>query len=133
MISCPPSAGSFPFASFLMSHSPFRYVPGCTVEYKGPTNTKGSRWVAVIKRGRDRGDHYKASVPYQEGPDQAARLAVQCFNAEGLTDRPREEHWQILGAALSLDGGDSYTYPVGPVSLASVLSMPAPARPEVEA
>ena len=113
-----------------LSDAPFSYIPGCTVEYKGPTNTKGSRWVAVIKRGRNRGDHYRASVPYQDGPDQAARLAVQCFNDEGITDSPREDKWQLLGAALSLDGGNSYAYPVGPVSLAPSLLAPANARPE---
>ena len=38
--------------------------------------------------------------------------------------------WQVLGAALSMDGGDRYTYPVGPVGLADVLPAPAPRRPE---
>ena len=110
--------------------SPFRYVPGCSVEYRGPTNTLGGRWVAVIRRGRDRGDCYRVTLPFADGPDAAAWAAVALFNAEGLTDRPRSEHWQVLGAALSMDGGDRYTYPVGPASLAPVLSMPAPARPE---
>lgn len=113
-----------------MAHSPFRYVPGCFVEYKGPTATKGGRWVAVIRRGRDRGDQYRATVPFNDGPDAAAWAAVSLFNAEGLTDRPREEHWQVLGAALSMDGGDRYSYPVGPVGLAGVLPAPAPRRPE---
>ena len=109
---------------------PFRYVPGCAVEYRGPTNTLGGRWVAVIRRGRDRGDHYRATVSFNEGPDAAAWAAVALFNAEGLTDRPRSEHWQVLGAALSMDGGDRYSYPVGPASLADVLPAPAPRRPE---
>lgn len=109
--------------------SPFRYVPGCTVEYRGPTETRGSRWVAVIRRGRDRSDCYRATVPFNDGPDAAARAAVALFNAEGLTDRPRCHHWELLGAALSMDGGDRYAYPVGPADLAPVLSSPAPARP----
>ena len=107
--------------------SPFRYVPGCSVEYRGPTNTLGGRWVAVIRRGRKRSDCYRATAPFSGpsgGPDAAARAAVAVINEkEGF-------NWQVLGAALSMDGGDRYTYPVGPASLAPVLSMPAPARPE---
>ena len=109
---------------------PFRYVPGCAVEYRGPTARRGSVWAAVIRRGRDRGDQYRATVPFNDGPDAAAWAAVAVFNAEGLTDRPRSEHWQVLGAALSMDGGDRYSYPVGPPSLADVLPAPAPRRPE---
>lgn len=103
--------------------SPFRYVPGCSVEYRGPTETRGSQWVAVIRRGRNRSDCYRATVPFKEGPDTAARAAVDRINAaEGF-------NWVLLGAALSMDGGDRYAYPVGPADLAPVLSMPAPARP----
>jgi len=104
--------------------SPFRYVPGCSVEYRGPTETRGSLWVAVIRRGRDRSDCYRATVPFNEGPDAAARAAVDRFNAAMASD------WVLLGAALSMDGGDRYAYPVGPADLAPVLSSPAPARPE---
>ena len=106
---------------------PFRYVPGCAVEYRGPTNTLGGRWVAVIRRGRDRSDCYRAEVPFSDGPDAAAHAAVDRFNAE-LPDPI--DRWQVLGAALSMDGGDRYSYPVGPVSLADVLPAPAPRRPE---
>ena len=113
-----------------MSSSPFRYVPGCSVEYRPATDRRGSQWVAVIRRGRQRSDCYRAAVPFSEGPDAAAWAAVALFNAEGLTDRPRSEHWQVLGAALSMDGGDRYSYPVGPVGLADVLPCPAPRRPE---
>ena len=103
--------------------SPFRYVPGCFVEYRGPTETRGGRWVAVIRRGRDRSDCYRATVTFKDGPDAAARAAVDCFNAAEGFD------WVLLGAALSMDGGDRYAYPVGPADLAPVLSSPAPARP----
>ena len=113
-----------------MPDFPFRYVPGCAVEYRGPTNSRGSVWAAVIRRGRDRCDQYRAAVPFADGPDAAAWAAVALFNAEGLTDRPRSEQWQVLGAALSMDGGDRYSYPVGPASLAGVLPAPAPRRPE---
>ena len=106
---------------------PFRYVPGCAVEYRGPTNTLGGRWVAVIRRGRDRSDQYRATVSFNEGPDAAAWAAVDRFNAE-LADPI--DRWQVLGAALSMDGGDRYSYPVGPASLADVLPAPAPRRPE---
>jgi hypothetical protein len=104
--------------------SPFRYVPGCSVEYRGPTDTLGGRWVAVIRRGRDRSDCYRATVAFEDGPDAAARAAVDRFNAAMDSD------WVLLGAALSMDGGDCYAYPVGPAELAPVLSSPAPARPE---
>ena len=43
-----------------MPESPAHYVPGCSVEYRGPTNTHGGRWVAVIRRGRKRSDCYRA-------------------------------------------------------------------------
>ena len=102
--------------------TPFRYVPGCSVEYRGPTETRGSRWVAVIRRGRDRSDCYRATVPFNDGPDAAARAVVDRFNAA------MESDWVLLGAALSMDGGDRYAYPVGPADLAPVLSSPAPAR-----
>ena len=108
-----------------MSHSPFRYVPGCAVEYRGATARGGSQWVAVIRRGRDRGDCYRAAVPYADGPDAAARAAVARFNDAMANDGP--DRWELLGAALSMDGGDRYAYPVGPAHLAPVLPLVAPA------
>lgn len=111
-----------------MPEFPFRYVPGCAVEYRGPTHTLGGRWVAVIRRGRDRGDQYRATVSFNEGPDAAAWAAVARINAELESDGLGP--WQVLGAALSMDGGDRYSYPVGPASLADVLPAPAPRRPE---
>lgn len=107
-----------------MSCYPFRYVPGCSVEYRPATDTCGSVWVAVIRRGRQRSDCYRATVPFNDGPDAAARAAVEKINEKEGFD------WILLGAALSMDGGDRFTYPVGPTDLAPVLSMPAPARPE---
>ena len=106
---------------------PFRYVPGCAVEYRGATARRGSVWAAVIRRGRDRSAQYRATVSFNEGPDAAAWAAVDRFNAE-LPDPI--DRWQVLGAALSMDGGDRYSYPVGPASLADVLPAPAPRRPE---
>ena len=109
-----------------MSSAPFRYVPGCSVEYRGPTSARGSRWVAVIRRGRQRSDCYRASVSFADGPDAAARAAVDRLNAELFADGL--DHWQVLGAALSMNGGDTYAYPVGPAALSDVL--PCPARAE---
>lgn len=108
-----------------MSSSPFRYVPGCTVEYRGPTEKRGSVWAAVIRRGLGRADVYRASVSFKEGPDAAARAVVDRIN------QALDFEWVVLGAALSMNGNDRYAYPVGPADLAPVLSMPAPARPEV--
>ena len=99
-------------------HSPFRYVPGCTVTYKGATNTRGSQWVAIVRRGNQRADTFRASVPYADGPDAAAAAAVARFN-----DRMGAA-WRVLGAALSLDGGTTYAYPVGSTDLAPILSLP---------
>ena len=110
-----------------MPEFPFRYVPGCAVEYRGATARRGSVWAAVIRRGRDRSDCYRAEVSFADGPDAAAWAAVDRFNAE-LPDPV--DRWQVLGAALSMDGGDRYAYPVGPASLADVLPAPAPRRPE---
>ena len=91
---------------------PFRYVPGCAVEYRGPTNGAiGGRWVAVIRRGRDRSDQYRATVSFNEGPDAAAWAAVALYNVDRLADRPAEEKWEVLGAALSMDGCDRFTGP----------------------
>lgn len=107
---------------------PFRYVPGCAVEYRGPTHTLGGRWVAVIRRGRDRSDQYRATVSFNEGPDAAAWAAVDRINADLAADGLGP--WQVIGAALSMDGGDRYAYPIGPVNLAAVLPAHAPRRPE---
>lgn len=107
-----------------MSSHPAHYVPGCSVEYRGPTDTKGAVWAAVIKRGRDRADQYRATVSFAAGPDAAARAAVDRFNAELIPDGLGR--WQVLGAALSIDGGDRYAYPVGPPNLAEVLPLAAP-------
>ena len=71
---------------------------------------------------------YRAQVEFSEGPDAAAWKAVGVFNAS-LSDPI--DRWQVLGAALSMDGGDRYSYPVGPASLADVLPAPAPRRPEL--
>jgi len=106
-----------------MSSHPAHYVPGCSVEYRGPTNTQGGKWAAVIKRGRDRCDQYRATVPFAAGPDAAARAAVDRFNTELIPDGLGR--WQVLGAALSMDGGDRYSYPVGPANLCPVLPLTA--------
>jgi hypothetical protein len=100
-------------------HSPFRYVPGCVVTYAPATNTRGSRWIATIKRGNATADRFRASVPYADGPDAAALAVVDRFNSAMDAD------WRIIGAALSLTGGDSYAYPVGSSELAPIVSLTA--------
>ena len=107
-----------------MPESPAHYVPGCSVEYRGPTDRRGSEWVAVIRRGRKRSDAYRAAVPFADGPDAAARAAVDRFNAELVPDGLGS--WQVIGAALSMNGGDRYSYPVGPANLCPVLPLAAP-------
>ena len=98
-------------------HSPRVYVPGAVVEYRGATDTRGSRWRATIRRGNTAADKFCAVVPYADGPDAAARAVVDRFNIALAAD------WQIVGAALSLDGGDRYAYPVGSADLATAVAV----------
>jgi hypothetical protein len=92
--------------------SPNTYVPGAVVEYRGATDTRGSLWVATIRRGNTAADRFCAAVPFADGPDAAARAVVDRFN------RVMDADWRLIGAALSLDGGDRYAYPVGSPDLA---------------
>ena len=81
--------------------------------------------MAVIRRGHERRDCYRAAVPSADGPDAAARAALEKFNAALNADG--FEPWQLLGAALSMNGGDLYAYPVGPAYCAETLPLTAPA------
>lgn len=92
-----------------MSSCPASYTAGATVRYVAPTNTRGSRWLATITRSNGAANRWRASVPYADGPDAAAAAVVARFNECLSAD------WQIKGPALSLDGGDTYAYPIGPV------------------
>lgn len=92
-----------------MSESPANYTAAAVVKYAGATSTKGSRWTATIKRGAARDDLTRASVPYADGPDAAALAVLAKFNANHELRSP----WQITGPALSLDGGNTYAYPLG--------------------
>ena len=94
-------------------HSPETYVPGAVVEYCGATDTRGSAWRATITRGNTAADRFRATVSYAEGPDAAARAVVDRFN------RALNADWQLIGAALSLNGGDRFAYPVGSAELAA--------------
>ena len=91
--------------------SPSRYVPGCVVKYHGPTDTKGSRWTATIRRGSQRQDVFRASVSFNEGPDAAVQAAVDKFNQK------MESDWVVLSFPHSIDGGNIYSYPVGPAEM----------------
>lgn len=95
-----------------MSHSPTAYVPGLTVTYVPPTDTRGSRWRATLARGAGAVNRFRVSVPYADGPDAAARAVVGRFN------ETRGADWIVYGAALSLDGGNHYAYPAGPRDVA---------------
>jgi hypothetical protein len=52
------------------------------VRYHGATNTRGSRWIATIKRGAD--VTWRASLPYQDGPIAAAIAAAAKGGADWL-------------------------------------------------
>lgn len=77
------------------------HVSGATacavVRYAGPTNTRGSRWIATIRR--DRETVWRAFVPFADGPLAAAVAAA----AKGGTD------WQ----PVSCHSIDADTYAVG--------------------
>ena len=59
------------------------HVSGSTasavVRYHGPTNSRGSRWIATIKRGG--GEVWRASLPFSDGPIAAAVAAADKFGA----------------------------------------------------
>ena len=67
------------------------HVQGSTicavVKYHGPTNTRGSRWIATIKRGG--GEVWRASSPFEDGPLVAATNAAAKF---GATWKPVDCH-----------------------------------------
>ena len=77
------------------------HVSGSTacavVKYCGPTNTRGSRWIASIRR--DRETVWRGSVPFQDGPISAALTACVKAGVE----------WQ----AVTCHSIDADTYCVG--------------------
>ena len=50
------------------------------VRYAGPTNTRGSRWIATITRGVD--CKWRASVSFADGPLVAAVAAARKAGAD---------------------------------------------------
>lgn len=87
-------------------------IPCVMVSYLGPTNTLGSRWRATLKRGADAAYTWRASVPYHGGPDAAVEAVLAKANRDMQAD------WNIIGRPLSVDGGDTYAYGVGPAYMA---------------
>ena len=77
------------------------HVSGSTacavVKYHGPTNSRGSRWIATITRGAD--CKWRASVTFADGPIAAAMAAA----AKGGVD------WQ----PTSCHSIDPDTYAIG--------------------
>ena len=55
------------------------------VKYRGPTNTRGSRWVASCVRGAD--ETWRAMVPFQDGPIAAAKKLIQARGLNWTLDR----------------------------------------------
>ena len=90
-----------------MTDSPKSSLPGAIVKYAGPTNCRGSRWLATINRGNEPHHKFRASVPFEQGPDAAA-AAVTAKAAKYF-----EANWQLVFPAISLDGsGCGYVYPI---------------------
>lgn len=73
--------------------------PAIIVRYVGPTNHRGSRWFASLKR--DSETTWRASVPFQDGPLEAAR---ELLRKQNLTT------WQLRDCA-SIDP-DTYAIAV---------------------
>jgi len=71
--------------------------PCAVVKYHGPTNSKGSRWIATIRR--DSGTVWRASVPFLDGPITAA------LKASGKAGIP----WE----AITCHSIDADTYCIG--------------------
>ena len=66
--------------------------PCALVRYAGATDTKGSRWLATLRRGAD--SVFRASVDYESGPLEAAAKACEKAGCS---------HWKPCASA-SLDG-----------------------------
>jgi len=94
-----------------MTDSPKSYAPGAVVRYCGPTNCRGSRWIATIKRGSEPQHQFRVSVPYEQGPDAAAAAVIsKAARYFGIK-------WHFVAPAISLDGsGCNYVYPIASLS-----------------
>ena len=76
--------------------------PSALVRYHGPTDRKGSRWIATIKRGKE--EAFRASVPFSDGPIAAAEAA-----AEKLCEKYGTAEAWLPSLCSSVDGvGDAY-------------------------
>jgi hypothetical protein len=81
-------------------------LPGALVKYQGPTDNLGSSWRATVKRGAD--FTWRAAVPFAAGPDAAVEAVLAKVNRDMQAD------WGPIGRPLSLDGGNTYVYGIGP-------------------
>ena len=86
------------------SDHPAKYLPAAVVKYCGATNRFGSRWRAVVDRGGV--CKWRAAVPFEAGPDAAVEAVL------AKVSRDLDVRWQVVGPALTLDGGSTYAYPV---------------------
>lgn len=102
-----------------MNHAPFAYVPGVVVAYVPPTDTRCSGWRATLTRGTGATNRWRARVTYNDGPDAAAAAVVARFNE--TMGNAHGETWRVIGAALSLDGGGTFAYAVGPEHCAGTM------------
>jgi hypothetical protein len=73
-------------------------LPTVTVKYHGPTDTRGSRWKATVKR--DSSCTMSAMAPFEDGP-VAAFNALRRKHVEDLGD------W-VVAHIGSADMGDTY-------------------------
>lgn len=102
-----------------MNHAPVAYVPGVVVAYVPPTDTRCSGWRATLTRGDGAANRWRARVTYNDGPDTAAAAVVARFNE--TMGNAHGETWRVIGAALSLDGGTTFAYAVGPAHCAGTM------------
>ena len=80
------------------------------VRYLGPTDHRGSRWVATCKRSADQ--VFRAVLPYEhDGSDyrgqHAALACLAKINADRATVLPDDRPWVLIAAAHD---DDAYYY-----------------------
>lgn len=79
-----------------------------TTEYKGPTNTKGSR-ILVKSWLKNKSVAWDCSLSSEDNHKAAAQALVDALNAGRVENRTDKQQWQIIAAGSMPDGkGNAY-------------------------
>ena len=72
--------------------------PVVVVKYHGPTDTRGSKWIATYQPGTRPGATYRASAPFHDGP-------IAAFNALRFKNMEMMATWTVgsIGSSHSDD------------------------------